>query len=87
MERRKRKQIALFRLRVIYDFVGNTKLPKGAKERLLREKCNLDWEIPFSQRTRLSRGTIQRWIKIYKMNAWQVGSLYPRGRSDMIFIT
>lgn len=59
MKKRKKKQIALFRFRVIYNFVGNTKLPKGAKERLLREKCSLEWESPFSQRTRLSRGAIQ----------------------------
>lgn len=84
MKNRKKKQVALFRLRVIYDFVGNTKLPRGAKERLLREKCSLEWEIPFSQRTRLSRGTILRWITIYKKNDWQVGSLYPRGRSDTL---
>lgn len=82
MKNRKKKQVALFRFRVIYDFVGNTKLARGAKERLLREKCSLEWEIPFSQRTRLSRGTILRWITIYKKNGWQVGSLYPRGRSD-----
>ena len=46
------------------------------------EKCDRKWVIPHSDRTSISRGTIQRWIKLYKESGNNLESLYPSTRND-----
>jgi transposase InsO family protein len=48
----------------------------------LEDKCARRWTIPFSDRSRISRGAILRWIKLYKDSGGQLESLYPQDRSD-----
>ncbi len=50
----------MFRYGIIAEFVGATRLERGERETLLREKCARKWQIPFSSRTRLSRSTTPR---------------------------
>jgi putative transposase len=54
MDEEKKKQIAVFRFGVISDFVNRSSMARGEQERLLREKCERQWHIPFSTRTRLA---------------------------------
>jgi transposase InsO family protein len=77
-----KKRVAAFRFGVISDFVNAAGLEHGERERLLREKCARKWEIPHSGRTRIGRGTIQRWIGLYEAGNGNIESLFPRDRND-----
>jgi len=82
MEEKYREQIALFRFSVINDLVGGVRLERGELERLVREKSQRRWFIPHSNRTRISAGTIRRWIRVYTESGRKLESLYPVKRSD-----
>ncbi len=75
-------QVAVFRFSVISDFVTAISMSRPEKKRLLREKCSRKWQIPFSEKTRISRGTIQRWCRIYRNSGGDLKSLYPKDRFD-----
>ncbi|MBA4369403.1 MAG: IS481 family transposase ISGur11 [Desulfobacterium sp.] len=75
-------QVAVFRFSVISDFIHAPSMSRREKSRLLREKCSRKWQIPFSEKTRISRGTLRRWIRLYKQSHGDLKSLYPRDRTD-----
>ena len=83
MEEKHKIDVAVFRHSIIHDFVSGIKLDHGEKERLLRERCDRKWVIPHSDKTSISRGTIQRWIKLYEESGNNLESLYPRARNDL----
>ena len=82
MDEEKKKEIAVFRFAVIHDLVNGTYLDHGKQERLVREKCARKWSIPHSMKTRISRSTILRWVRLYKVSNGKLESLYPGKRSD-----
>jgi len=82
MKEEQKRQVAIFRFGVIHDFVGGVRLDRGDQQKLLREKCERKYTIPFSQRTRLTRSTVLRWIKRYRESNGKLESLYPPDRSD-----
>lgn len=82
MDEEQKKEIAVFRFGVIHEFVGGVVLDYGEQERLLGEKCALKWQIPYSNRTRVSRGAMFSWIKQYKESGGKLESLYPKDRND-----
>ncbi|MEE8400411.1 MAG: DDE-type integrase/transposase/recombinase [Desulfobacterales bacterium] len=73
-------QVAIFRYGVISDFVNGIDMSRAEKRRLMRDKCDRKWPIPFSQKTRISKETINHWIRIY--NGGGVKGLRPKDRSD-----
>jgi transposase InsO family protein len=77
-----REEVALFRFGVISDLVGATRLEYGEFERLVKQKSSQRWNIPYSQRTRLSPSTIRRWVGRYQASGGQLSSLSPAARSD-----
>jgi transposase InsO family protein len=82
MTERKNEQIAVFRFGVIHDFVNGANLTPPEKRRLLQERCQRKWVIPYSSRTRISENTIYRWIRRYRKSGGKIQSLYPRKRND-----
>jgi transposase InsO family protein len=82
MNDEQKKQVAVFRFGVISDFVSPTRLGWGERARLLAQKCARQWQIPFSNRTRLSPATIRSWIRAYEKGGQRLESLYPHSRSD-----
>jgi putative transposase len=82
MDEQQQKEIAVFRFGVISDFVNRNHMSHGEQARLLKEKCEKEWQIPHSPRTRLSPTTILHWIKLYKKGAGRLESLYPQSRKD-----
>jgi len=82
MTEEQKKEVAVFRYGIIADFVGATRLDRGERESLLREKCDRKWSIPFSPRTRISRSTMIRWIQKYNEGGRRLESLYPQDRND-----
>ncbi len=77
-----KQQVAVFRFGLISDFVNGSQLDRVQRRRLLADKCARKWHIPFSTKTRLSEGSILRWIKLYTDSNGQLSSLYPKQRSD-----
>ena len=75
-------QIAVFRFAVISDFVIGTQMSRAEKRRLMRDKCARKWQIPFSEKTSLSIGTINRWCRLYKDSNGDLKSLQPKDRCD-----
>jgi putative transposase len=75
MDEERCKQIALFRYGVISDFVNQTTLPFGAQEKLLEYKSNCEWKIPYSDRNKISRGTIIHWIRLYRAGETKLEAL------------
>ena len=61
-----KKQVATFRFGVIHELVNTKALSRGEQERLIRDKCARKWSIPFSNRTRIGRTTILRWLQLSK---------------------
>jgi transposase InsO family protein len=82
MDDDRKQQIATFRFGVIHDLVGHAELEPGEQERLIREKCARKWVIPFSEKTRISRSTLLRWIKLYRESGGKLESLCSQDRSD-----
>jgi transposase InsO family protein len=75
-------QVAVFRFSVISDFIHSPFMSRREKSRLMRDKCSRKWQIPFSEKTRISRGTIGRWIRLYKKSNGNLKSLCPHDRAD-----
>jgi hypothetical protein len=46
MDEEQKKRIAVFRFGAIANLVGGIILDRGERERLLREKCDHQWQIP-----------------------------------------
>jgi hypothetical protein len=82
MDEQQQKDVAVFRLGVISDFVTRNAMDRGEQERLLTEKCEQSWQIPHSNRSRLARSTILGGIKAYRQGGGRLESLYPGSRHD-----
>ena len=78
----RKQRIATFRYGVISDFVGGASLGYGDKERLLREKSERLYDIPYSNRREIGRATILAWIRRYRAAGGRIEALYPTPRSD-----
>jgi len=83
MEEEKKREIATFRFGVISDLVVAHHLERGEREKLLRQKANRQWTIPYSRRTRISYSTLLEWIRRYERSGRKLESLYPQGRADI----
>lgn len=83
MTDKEREDVALFRFGVINDLVGATRLEHGELSRRIKQKSSARWNIPHSQRTRISDNTIRRWVRIYEKSGHQLDSLKPLPRNDI----
>jgi len=82
MNEDEKMQVAVFRFSVISDFIHSPSMSRQEKSRLLQEKCSRKWQTPFSEKTRISKNSIRRWIRVYKENNLDLKSLCPHGRDD-----
>jgi transposase InsO family protein len=83
MEEEKKRGVATFRFGVISDLVVSHRLERGERERLLREKAQRQWVIPYSRRTRISVSTLAFWVRRYERGGRKLEALYPQGRADI----
>lgn len=83
MEEEKKREVATFRFGVISDLVVAHHLDRGERERLIRDKAERQWEIPYSRRTRISASTISLWVRRYERGGRKLETLYPQGRADI----
>ncbi len=82
MRENHKQEVALFRFGIINEFVNGIMLDHGQQEKMIREKCARKWIIPYSGKSSISRGTVLRWISLYKESGGDLQSLYPQNRSD-----
>ena len=83
MDREKQEKIAVFRFGVIFPLVEKDLHEYwGEKQRILRELIGKEWEIPFSNRTYISKATILNWVKRYEDGGRKIEALYPQDRGD-----
>lgn len=82
MTEKEKMAIALFRYSVISDIVNVTSLDYGRQEEIIREKCSKKWVIPYSEKTRIGRSCILRWLSLYRKSNNNIESLYPKERKD-----
>ena len=79
MNKQKREQIGLFRYKVIAPLLsiepGGGRLKRGMLELSERE-----WEIPYSDKTRIGLGTVEEWLYKYKRGGLE--ALMPAVRKD-----
>lgn len=84
MNENKNQQIAIFRYGIIHDFICGINFAPHEYTKLLQEKCNRSWRIPFTNGKRISKSTIQRWIQAYKSSSGNILSLYKKKRVEKI---
>jgi len=77
-----KKRVAVFRFGVIHDLINGNGADQGPQAALIRQKCARKWEIPCSEKTRIGRSTILRWVRVYRASNGKIESLYPGDRSD-----
>ena len=82
MTENEKQRVAIFRFSVIHEFVGGAVLSRTERRQLLKDKCARKWDVPSSDRTRISRSAILRWIRLYNESGGRLESLYPKDRSD-----
>jgi putative transposase len=82
MTEEQKKRVAVFRFGVIHDLINGNGADQGPQEWLVRQKCARKWEIPYSEKTRIGRSTILRWVRLYRKSNGKIESLYPLDRSD-----
>ncbi len=81
-ENEKKLKIATFRFGLISEFVTGAKLAYGEKEKLLQQKIERSYDVPFSNRSVVSRSTIEKWVCDYKKSGYRLEGLYPHERND-----
>jgi putative transposase len=82
MTEEEKKRVAVFRFGVTHDLINGGNLETGQHAQLLRQKCARKWEIPHSDKTRIGRSTILRWVRLYRQSNGKIESLHPDDRSD-----
>lgn len=82
MNHEQQEEIARFRFGVISDLVGGVRLDPGEAAGIIRHKGQQRYNIPHSDRTRISEATIRRWIRQYERGERKLTALYPGQRSD-----
>lgn len=78
MDEDQKLEVALFRYGVISDIVAAANLPRMERCRMIQEKSSRKWNIPYSQKTRISMNSIRRWIRDYNKSNQQLAALYPK---------
>ena len=82
MDLEKKKKIALFRFGVIHPLISINRSEMMKKESLIRDIVSKEWEIPYSEKTSVSRATVLSWLKAYRDSDGNLESLFPKGRID-----
>jgi len=82
MNEEAKSRVAQFRFGVIHDLIGDRKLERGERKRLLQEKSACIWEIPYSERSFISVSTLLDWVRRYEKGGRRLESLYPEARKD-----
>jgi len=78
-QEQRRREIQEFRYALIAE-LSNPYLEHGELKRLIREKADREYDIPYSQRKHISEECIRNWLK--KFRKYGKEGLLPKKRSD-----
>jgi putative transposase len=81
-EEKRKEKISTFRFGVIADLVTGVVYTRGEKEKILKAKSQRKYEVPYSDRSRVSRETILKWVRDYERGGRCLEALFPKARSD-----
>jgi putative transposase len=81
-DEKRKNEIATFRFGVIADFVTGVLFTRGEKEKLLRQKADRQYAIPYSGRSRVARETMLKWVRDYERGGRELSALGPKTRAD-----
>ena len=79
---KKLERIALFRFGIISMLISLRRNDRGEKEKIIEGITKAYWEIPYSERSYVSRSTVLSWLKRYRQSGEKLESLMPRKRCD-----
>jgi putative transposase len=82
LNEKEKNELAAFRFGIISEFVTGVELSYGEKEKLLKEKSNRFYVIPFSSKKTIAKSSILSWIRRYKEGGKRIEALYPKARKD-----
>ena len=82
MTKEKQEKIALFRFGVIAPLMGLKNHERGAIEQMIRQITQREWEIPYSQRSYISRSVVMEWFRRWEASGGDLKSLWPKTRTD-----
>ena len=80
MDMKQKEQVALFRFALIFPLLDD-RLQRGEITRKMHQLSEREYEIPYSNRKRVSMGTLYAWLTAYRKRR-NIEDLYPKGRSD-----
>ncbi|MBC8552161.1 MAG: transposase [Candidatus Brocadiales bacterium] len=78
----RKMEVATFRFGIISEFVTGVKLTYGEKEKLIKSKISRSYQIPYSDRSSISRSAIISWVNDYKKAGYRIDGLSPKERKD-----
>lgn len=81
-DEKRKNEIATFRFGVIADFVTGVLFTRGEKERLLAQKAERRYQVPHSNKSRISRETMLKWVRDYERGGRELSALWPKTRAD-----
>ena len=73
------QRIMDFRQGIVAE-LANPYLDHGQIKKLIREKANMRYEMPWSKKTTISQGSIRKWLEVYRHSGKE--GLRPKGRTD-----
>lgn len=79
MDENIREKVALFRFSIIGSLI-NGELAHGDIKRKIKELSRRVYNIPYSNRRHVGKGTIEEWLYLYRKNGYD--GLKPKSRSD-----
>jgi putative transposase len=82
MTEQEKQEVATFRFSIIHELVDKAHLKFGDQEKLIKDKCAREWDIPNSDRTSIGRSTILGWVSKYRESGNNLKSLFPKDRDD-----
>jgi len=77
---KKSERIAVFRLTVLGPLVSRQKIERGELKRLIREIASRDYDIPYTDKSRIAEKTIEGWYYTYCRE--NLDGLRPKQRTD-----
>jgi transposase InsO family protein len=77
---RKSERIALFRLSVLGPLVSRQQIERGELKLLIREIASRDYDIPYTDKSRIAEKTIEGWYYAYCRE--NLAGLTPKQRTD-----
>lgn len=79
MDEKRKERMAMFRFGVIFPLLDE-RLVRGERAKRIREICQIEYDMPGTERRKVSQGTVSAWYYAYRKGGMK--ALEPKGRAD-----